>query len=535
MATIPLVALDSRAAQEQEGPLAAYLKMQQIKNAQLGQQTAQLQQTALGQENQQRELALQDQHTLRSLAPNHVVKDTDGNVKGYDMPSLLQEAAGKGVNPQTLTQMGNQYAESVKNLASANEAVRTNEQAKNKAMYETLESLRSIKDPAQRSVALQAALPSLQKQGVDVSKIGPNEPLDDKSLDVHEAALGVHAQILADAKTAAETARATQETATSKATQAHTEMETAQGGPPATRELNSYLAAHPGQTAADYEEHMKKIVPAFQFGLLNNTGAGQPAAVVAKQFGMTPVAFDQAAEKYWTSGVLPPAGRGGPALAMNKALMNRAAELHPEGSLAANSAEYKANAGSLTKLQANLDQVSAFENTAIKNLDMFTGLAKKAIDTGIPIVNAPLRTAAGLLGSKDQASFEAARQVAVNEIAKVTSSPGLTGQLSDTARKEVSSFIPESATVGQIMSLANTLKQDMANRHVSYQQQIEDIKGRLGGGASENNPKVAPSNTAVHTPGGEAPGLKEGQTGTGTDGKKYVVKGGKWQPQTTTP
>ncbi len=112
---------------------------------------------------------------------------------------------------------------------------------------------------------------------------------------------------------------------------------------------------------------------------------------------------------------------------------------------------------------------------------MFTGLAKKAIDTGIPLANAPLRSASGLLGSKDQASFEAARQVAVNEIAKVASSPGLAGQLSDTARKEVASFIPASATVGQIMSLANTLKQDMANRHTSYQQQIEDIKGRLGG------------------------------------------------------
>lgn len=35
----------------------------------------------------------------------------------------------------------------------------------------------------------------------------------------------------------------------------------------------------------------------------------------------------------------------------------------------------------------------------------------------------------------------------------------------------------------------------------------------------------------AHVPGGAAQGLKEGQTGTGSDGKKYIVKGGVWQPQ----
>lgn len=36
---------------------------------------------------------------------------------------------------------------------------------------------------------------------------------------------------------------------------------------------------------------------------------------------------------------------------------------------------------------------------------------------------------------------------------------------------------------------------------------------------------------AKHVPGGQAQGLKEGATGTGSDGKKYVVKGGVWVPQ----
>lgn len=44
-----------------------------------------------------------------------------------------------------------------------------------------------------------------------------------------------------------------------------------------------------------------------------------------------------------------------------------------------------------------------------------------------------------------------------------------------------------------------------------------------------STPSTSP--TATHTPGGQAQGLAEGQTGTGSNGKKYVVKGGVWQPQ----
>ena len=103
MATIPLPALSVNTTGP--SPLEQYAKLQQIRNAQTQQQTAQLQQTGLQQENQQRALALQDQQTLRSLASNHIIKDADGNIKGFDTPGLIQEAAGKGVNPNTLTQM----------------------------------------------------------------------------------------------------------------------------------------------------------------------------------------------------------------------------------------------------------------------------------------------------------------------------------------------------------------------------------------------------------------------------------------------
>lgn len=487
MASISLPALHTET--QQASPLAMYTQLQQIRNAQA-------QNTALTQENQQRQLALQDQMTLRSIAPNHVIKDADGNVKGFDTEGFLNEAAGKQVNPATLNQMRIQYATATKDLASASETVRNNEIAKNKQMYEVLEGVRSAKD---RSAALAGALPQLQKLGIDPSKL-PQNPSDD-DINNFEAGIGMHAQALADAKTVADTAKAQQETATSKTTQAHTQMEINQGGPPATRELNDWLAKHPGKGPSDYEEYMKKLVPAFNFNLAANTGAGagKSSSDIAKQFGMTPEAFDQAAEKYYQTGNMPQMGRNAQGMALQRAVMNRTAELHPGASLAEGSAEYAANKESLKKLQSNFDAVSAFENTALKNIQLFRDQAKKVIDTGIPLLNAPLRGAAKMLGSQDQAGFETALQVANNEIAKVTSSPGLTGVLSDSARKEVEAYNPKDATVGQAMHVADILTQDMANRHQSYQQQIQDIQKRMegSGGGSSAKPLTAAQITQI--------------------------------------
>lgn len=468
MASIPLPALAVNT--QQQSPLAMYAQLQQIRNAQQQQQTAGLEQTRLSQENQQRELQLKDQTTLRALATNHVTKDDKGNVTGFDAEGFFNEALEKQVNPNTINQLRMQYATTTKDLAAASETVRKNEKEKNQASYELLEGARSEPDVAKRAAIVQAGLPNLQKLGVDTSKLAQIQNFDDNSLTAFEAGIGMHAQQLADAKTAADTAK-------TLADKAKTEMETKLGGSPETRSMNDWLAKNPGKGPSDYEEHMKKLVPAFNFNLSGGATGG-----------LSQAAIDQQAEKYYQTGQLPPSGRGAAGVALGRTIMQRASELHPGASLAEGSAEFAANKESLKKLQSNLDAVSAFEKTANKNLDLFTSLAKKAIDTGVPLLNAPLRTGAKLLaGSEDQLAMDAARQVAVNEIAKVTSSPGLTGQLSDTARKEIAAFIPESATYGQALKVAEVLKKDMANRHQSYQEQIDDIKKRFGGKKEESS------------------------------------------------
>ena len=206
---------------------------------------------------------------------------------------------------------------------------------------------------------------------------------------------------------------------------------------------------------------------------------------------LTPEALDQSAQRYLQTGELPSLGMGSAAAAGRYAILNRAAELSGTSNIASNRANYRADSGSLAAIQKNRDSVVAFENTAGKNLDLFTQQAKPLIDSGSQWINSPVRQIdrAGL-GSADVAAYDAARQVALNEIAKVTSNPGLTGQLSDSARKEVASLIPESATLSQIYKVANVLKADMKNRHDSYDQQIKEIQGRI---AKPNSPAPPPS------------------------------------------
>lgn len=168
-------------------------------------------------------------------------------------------------------------------------------------------------------------------------------------------------------------------------------------------------------------------------------------------------------------------------------IVNRYAELFPGESMVGNKALFDAAKGSMVAMQKQRDAVVAFERTAGKNLDLFLTQAKKVIDSGSPLINQPLRAVnSKLLGDQDLAAYNTARQVALTEIAKVTNNPSLAGQLSDSARHEVTSLIPAEATLGQIYSVANILKQDMANRRESYDQSLGEMKSHFGGSAKTN-------------------------------------------------
>jgi len=183
------------------------------------------------------------------------------------------------------------------------------------------------------------------------------------------------------------------------------------------------------------------------------------AASVSLNVGkLTDAALEQAARRYLDTGELPP-GFGAAGIAQRTLIQNKAAEINPTASLARNKAVYAADKANLTNLQKTEGVLSAFEKAAGKNLDQFLSLANKVSDTGSPWINAPLRSVDSKgLGASDQAAFNAARDVALREIARVTNDPKLSGALTDSARKEVLSLIPEGATFAQIKRVAKVLK-----------------------------------------------------------------------------
>lgn len=272
------------------------------------------------------------------------------------------------------------------------------------------------------------------------------------------------------------------------------------GAQPAAPSRADILAALPGHLQPILQAHFDSQDATAQAlkeaqaktALTSAQAAATPIEAEAKMRaaqGAEPLsagALDEAAQAYLKTGVMPTLGMKDPG--NRQKIMNRAAEMsNGTADIAGNKAGYKADSGSLTGLQKQRDAVGAFEGTALKNMDMFVNAAGKIVDTGSPMMNIPARMVSGkMIGSPDQAAYEAARQVALTEIAKVTSNPGLSGQLSDSARHEVEGFSPANATLAQTVAIARTLKADMANRRTELDRQIGEVKGRIstGGGVA---------------------------------------------------
>lgn len=496
-------------APQNPGPLDLYkqgIGVQDMINQQALQKQAQQQnQQALASNQiklQQQQQDQQDQQALRSLAPKYANKDGNGT---FDFEGLANEALTKTGNLNLVNSLRSQRYQMIEQASKAGSEQLANEQAHNKAAYEVIEGVKGVTDPAQRQTAYAQGMNKLKLLGVDTTKLPANAPNDD-ALESYESGLGMHGQLLADAKTHAETNEKNAEAAEKEwqkfpemGTMINTrtgEQRTIQGGlvPPGQQEAkylgietkkNQGQALSPDEVAfAKSYEKMKTLVPVAQIGIQQSLLRPETQQALGQQFAQT--------------GQLP-TGLRSPA--MSAQIMNNAAAQNPGGlNLAGNKAQYGADAGSLKSLQKQFDAVNAFENTAGKNLDVFLNEAKKITDTGLPVLNLPARMVAGKLGSEEQAAYNAARTTALTEIAKVLSSANAgSGVLSDSARHEVEGLIGGDATLAQTIRAANVLKQDMANRHDAYANQISDVQQRMKGSAAPSGGFQLPAGAKTAT------------------------------------
>jgi hypothetical protein len=242
------------------------------------------------------------------------------------------------------------------------------------------------------------------------------------------------------------------------------------------------------------------------------------------QAGLTQQAKDMLAQQGLTSGQLPRLpGRAGAAMSMDVA--NRMAQMGGENTpdLAGNKAGYGADTNSLKKLQGQADAIDAFEKTALQNLDQFLNTAHSVVDTGSPLFNAPARRfMQSVAGDPKMAQFNAARQVAVQEISKVLGG-SLGGVVSDSARHEASGLLTPDASLAQIEAAAQILKQDMHNRKTAMQEQITAVRSRAGGHGGGTPPTAPP-------PAGPGPSAPSGRPRRTVNGETREWDGNKWVP-----
>lgn len=270
----------------------------------------------------------------------------------------------------------------------------------------------------------------------------------------------------------------------------------------------------PAQAATDQREQQRIGLERQRLSQSASNGGNPPKSTMSDE------ALNQAAEKYYSTGILPSLGIGNSAAADKRAIMDRAAEKHPGAVLAATSAAYGANKATYNTLTKQVAALDAYESTAKANLAMFLDAAAKMPDTGVPWLNTPIRQVSDkVLGNPAMSAAKASAQVALTEISRVVNNPNLTGVLSDSARTEIKSLISDDATLPQIQKAASILVQDMANRSTYMHDQKNQIGQRLG--MADETAKAAaggfPAKGTERTVGGKV---------YVSNGSEFVPKGG---------
>jgi hypothetical protein len=261
------------------------------------------------------------------------------------------------------------------------------------------------------------------------------------------------------------------------------------GAPGVSAELQQqadWLKKNPGKGPSDYKLWMMK---------------NSPSAVSMQNMFQGPGgqdALDLAARTLVQTGQFPQ-GISYRSPESQAAVWKRAAEIMNQtgGSLGDNKALYSSFTNSLKNMQKNFSQVDAFEQTAEKNIDLLQQTAQKIPDLGARFANIPVRQInANMIGTENMASFKTALATAQAEAAKVLNSANATGVLSDSARHDLQQIIDGNMPYKALVASLNTLKQDMANRRISYQNTIKDLQDNIGNignqGGNGNQPQNDP-------------------------------------------
>jgi len=201
------------------------------------------------------------------------------------------------------------------------------------------------------------------------------------------------------------------------------------------------------------------------------------AAAAAAQPQLNPSGM-RVAEQATVSGGQPVSGMG--AYKTQVAILNKIGKDYPNMDLAGAKAAYNSDRAALAKIQVQQDQINTLEKNVGRNTDVMLRTLKSVPETGIPVANALVRPGLARFGSVQVGQFNAALDILRPEFQKILS--GTTGSSmapSDASMKQIASVLRGDYTKAQLKGAISILRQDVANRKVSGQQQIREIQGRL--------------------------------------------------------
>jgi hypothetical protein len=141
--------------------------------------------------------------------------------------------------------------------------------------------------------------------------------------------------------------------------------------------------------------------------------------------------------------------------------------------------EFRADANSLNKLTQSYDAVTAFEQNAVRNGELLMKLADKVDVSGMPVLEKWIRAGKKATGDPDVAAFNAQINVYRTEAARIITQANLTGQLTDSARKEIEKGLSDNASAEQIRNVVGTFKNDFDNRKHTLETQMDAIRDRM--------------------------------------------------------
>lgn len=242
--------------------------------------------------------------------------------------------------------------------------------------------------------------------------------------------------------------------------------------------------------------------------------------------GLTPDAIEMLAkEGLKDKSALANVGRGVQGARDLRTILNRMADVAANDGgpgMAARRQEFRADANSLNKMTMSYDAITAFEKTAVRNGDALVQLGKKVDVTGVPVIEKWIRAGRQATGDADVAEFHAQLMLYRAEAARILVNPNLTGQLTDSARHEVEEFLKGNASAPQIERVVNRLKTDFDNRKHTLEEQMDEARTRMSGGARSSKPSAAQP-APIEKRFAADPAVKGMKLGTIVNGKAEVL------------